>query len=261
MKKFLEILSPLLLLAYMLFSLSFAAEKNSELLCNDLQIVMKDTLHSGFLNRTDIEKIIFSEEKELLGYPISKINTRKLEKLIREQPYIKDAEIFYDLEGVLYVKVMQRIPIIKILTKTGRSYYLDEEGYIFKPKAAFTPHILIANGYFTEDEKIKTAKNIYFLGDDAKYAEWHELHRVAHFIENNKFWNSQIVQIYFNRKGEFELIPRVGAHQIILGNADNIELKFRNLRILYDKGLAYEGWNKYEKINLKYNNQVICTKR
>ena len=64
-----------------------------------------------------------------------------------------------------------------------------------------------------------------------------------------------------NRNQEFEIIPRVGAHQILLGNAENLELKFRNLKILYEEGLAYEGWNKYEIINLKYNNQVICSKR
>ena len=120
---------------------------------------------------------------------------------------------------------------------------------------------MIANGYFTEGKELKAINNIAELEDMDKYKEWSELLEILNFIREDKFWISQLVQIYFNQNQEFEFIPRVGAHQILFGNTDNLELKFRNLNTLYENGLAYEGWNKYEIINLKYNNQVICSKR
>ncbi len=61
--------------------------------------------------------------------------------------------------------------------------------------------------------------------------------------------------------GEYELIPRVGAHQILLGSMDQWEKKLRNLELLYEQGLSKYGWNTYQTISLKYTNQVICTKR
>ena len=245
----------------MLISLSFSENRNADLLCNDLQIMMDDSINSGFLSKADIEELILIEEKDLLGYPVSNINTRILEDRIRKSPYIKNAEIFYDLEGILYVDVTQRTPVVKILTKTGSSYYMDREGYLFKPKGAFTPHIMIANGFFTEGQELQQVKNIADLKEQDKYSEWNDLLKLVDFIGKDEFWRSQLVQIYYNRSREFELIPRVGAHQILFGNIENMELKFRNLKTLYSEGFAYEGWNKYGIINLKYNNQVICTKR
>jgi len=42
---------------------------------------------------------------------------------------------------------------------------------------------------------------------------------------------------------------------------DQWEKKLRNLELLYEQGLSRYGWNTYQTINLKYTNQVICTKR
>jgi cell division protein FtsQ len=88
-----------------------------------------------------------------------------------------------------------------------------------------------------------------------------EIYELAKFIHNDPFWESQIEQIYRNDKGEYELIPRVGGHLILFGDYENYREKFRNLRAFYRKGLNNVGWNQYLKINLKYDNQIICTKR
>ncbi len=261
MKKVLNIGFKILLLACLAVSLSFTNGKEKELLCNDLRIEMRDTLHSGFLTKIDIENIILKEETEILGYPLKGINTRKLESRLKSMPYIKNAEIFYDMEGILSVKIKQRIPVIRIITPDGNTYYLDEEGYIFRPRGKFTPHILIANGYFSTGSELNSSRSLNEIGDKEKYAEWFKAHQLALYIDRNEFWKAQLVQAYVNSQNEFELIPRVGAHQIILGDATDLEDKFNKLMTLYTDGFNYEGWNKYEKINLKYKNQVICTKR
>jgi cell division protein FtsQ len=84
---------------------------------------------------------------------------------------------------------------------------------------------------------------------------------MAKFIHNHPFWESQVEQIYLNKKGEYEIVPRVGAHLIKLGTYENYREKFRNLKAFYKKGLNNVGWNQYLIINLKYDNQIICKKR
>ena len=120
---------------------------------------------------------------------------------------------------------------------------------------------MIANGYFTEGSELANVRNLEEIADNSRYKEWFGVLDLANYIQDDELWDSQVVQIYYNRNGDFELIPRVGAHQIIFGEAVDIAGKFQKLRILYEEGLKYEGWNNYEKINLKYNHQVICTKR
>lgn len=261
MKKILTILLNFVLIAGILFSLGFTASKEKELLCTEVRITMKDTLNAGFLKQADIEKALRIKEAEILGYPINEINTRSIEKKLLDNAYIQNAEVYSNLKGVLNIDVVQRRPLVRVITSKQNTYFVDNEGHIFSETHTFTPHVLIANGHFTEDEDIQGIKTIYELKNVDRYQEWIQALDLAAFIEENYFWKSQIVQIYLNSHGDFELIPRVGAHQIIFGDVSNLEKKFTKLKTLYEEGFKYEGWNKYEKINLKYKNQVICTKR
>jgi cell division protein FtsQ len=88
-----------------------------------------------------------------------------------------------------------------------------------------------------------------------------DLFTLAKFIENDNFFNSFIEQIFINENSEIELIPKIGKFTILLGNIDDLEEKFDNLKAFIQIGLSREGWNKYETINIKYKNQVVCKKK
>ncbi len=91
------------------------------------------------------------------------------------------------------------------------------------------------------------------------------------FIRRDDFWASQIVQINIAgdvaaraddwREPQIELIPRAGDHIVLLGELDGTERqRLENLRLFYAEGLWHEGWEKYGYINIKYGNQIVCTK-
>ena len=86
------------------------------------------------------------------------------------------------------------------------------------------------------------------------------LFRVAIYISNDPFFKAQIEQIYVDPDGEIELIPAVGSHVILFGRADDLDDKFSKLYAFYKYGLNKIGWNKYDIINIKYKNQVVCSK-
>jgi cell division protein FtsQ len=108
---------------------------------------------------------------------------------------------------------------------------------------------LIANGIIYEDfsGRVDTLKT--------KLAK--DLYKTAAFIYADTLWNNQIEQLYVNQKREIEMIPRVGNQKIILGNADSLQVKFRNLYAFYKKAIPNVGWDTYKTINIKYTNQVI----
>ena len=62
-------------------------------------------------------------------------------------------------------------------------------------------------------------------------------------------------------KGDVELVPRVGNHVVYLGRLDGYEHKLARLKEFYEKGLSRVGWDKYSRISVEFDNQVICTKR
>jgi cell division protein FtsQ len=82
----------------------------------------------------------------------------------------------------------------------------------------------------------------------------------VNYLEKDTFWNAQIEQIYIREDLIVELIPRVGNAVIILGRFDNFEKKLRNLHQLYTQAFNVIGWNRYDKIDLQFQGQIVCTK-
>ena len=85
--------------------------------------------------------------------------------------------------------------------------------------------------------------------------------KIAKAISEDKFWSSQIEQIYFDNDRRITMVPRVGSHVIEFGEAVNIENKLEKLHTFYLNGMNKVGWNKYSKLNIEIEDKVICTQR
>jgi cell division protein FtsQ len=81
------------------------------------------------------------------------------------------------------------------------------------------------------------------------------------YVEDNDFWSAQIEQIYVQEDGDILLTPLVGGHIIELGEVDNYIEKLHVMSEFYKQILAKNNWDKYEKISLKYNNQVVAKRK
>ena len=250
MKKILNILTWLGITAWFAVIMGFVSAKSGEVLCNRIEVVIGDTLENRFVTPVEVRDMVEASGLQLHGYPLAGINTKVLEEKIEENPFIRNAEVSKDITGKLEITVEQRTPLVRILPYGKRGYYLDTEGRVLPLSDHFTPHILLVSGKVPNPEPAGNP--------GGKLAE---LYRFCAYLAGHEFWNDQVEQIYVNRKGEYELIPRVGAHQILLGSLDDWEKKLNNLELLYEQGLSRYGWNTYSTINLKYTNQVICTKR
>jgi len=247
MRSALKIVSWLGIAAWFVVILGFVSGEAEEVLCNRIEVILTDTLQNRFVTESDIREFFQSGGMELQGYPIREINTREMEGILEENPYIRNAEVSTDISGKMEVRIEQRVPLVRIMPKGSRGYYLDTDGKTMPLSDQFTPHIMLLSGN---------------LGArDADEEELKEIYRFCSYVSDHPFWNDQIVQIYRNQKGEYELIPRVGAHQILFGSMEEWEKKLKNLELLYEQGFSAYGWNNYGIINLKYTNQIICTKR
>jgi cell division protein FtsQ len=261
MKKALNTIIWTCLVAYLFIALGFTADKRSELICREIRVIVTDSADIQFFDKRDVDRVLKSGKRKIRGKLISEVNTREVESLFSKNPYIKKIEVYTTVDGVMSIRVRQRTPVVRVIASNGAGYYLDEDGYIIPANRKFTPYLLVANGSFFVGDQFRRASCLDSIPDKKFYKPWFELLELADFINGDSFWRAQVVQLYLNSKQDFEIIPRVGAHQIILGKAEGYETKFSNLEILYTEGLKKEGWNNYQKIDLRFKNQVICTKR
>ncbi len=241
MKKILKIAGFGALLAYFPVILAFVSIDKHKTLCRDIKSEISDSIANKFITAEDIRNLTLEKYPDILGKPLNKINTEAMEHFFEKYPAIENCEVYYSLGGVLHIDVKQKQPVLRVFNGNA-SWYIDEDGDRMPLSGKHTAHILVANGHI---EKIKNKNDLYVL---------------AMFINDDPFWRSQIEQIYVDRNGEYILIPRVGDHTIEFGSIDNMEKKFRNLKALYQNGWDAREWNLYNKVSLKYNGQIVCSK-
>jgi cell division protein FtsQ len=92
-----------------------------------------------------------------------------------------------------------------------------------------------------------------FLSDD--------IHRIATFIQRDPFWDALVDQLVVRADGQFELVPKVGGQRILIGDGSSLEQRFAKLRLFYAKGMPMTDWRRYDRIDLRFADQVVCTER
>ncbi|HCT29178.1 MAG TPA: hypothetical protein DIW31_00220 [Bacteroidales bacterium] len=253
----------LTLITYLVIGLWFVTKRNRELVCRDIKVKVVDSSENAFITSKDIRRVVDVKGKSPIGKPLKEINTFELENRLSTMMSVRDVQIYKTADGILSIKVKQRRPLVRIFNAKNQSYYIDEQGLVMPLSGKFAAHVLVVNGAITEHFPFKSNENV-MQWDTSVYKRkplLSEIYDFARFVSDNSFWNAQIAQVYVDSSNDIELIPRVGSQVILLGSLDGYEKKLEKLKMFYEKALPAEGWNKYKMINLKYSNQIICTKR
>jgi cell division protein FtsQ len=81
------------------------------------------------------------------------------------------------------------------------------------------------------------------------------------YVLNDPFWMAQVEQVNITGERKFEITPKLGDHIIDFGEGTDIEKKFTKLLAFYKEGLSRVGWNNYTRINVAFENEVVCTRK
>jgi len=236
----------------MLTLLIAAVGKQKRNTCKDYAITIKGTNDYLFLSKADVLKTLKAATNgNIKGQSKKSFNLLRLENLLEENEWVKDAQLYFDNKDVLHVSVVERQPIARIFTSGGKTFYIDDEAQMMKLSARRTAVLPVFTGF--PDKKMQTKKDSVLLND---------VRITAQLINKDSFWMAQVAQIDMKASEaedgwEFEMIPVVGNHIIKLGDGDNILQKFNRLFIFYKEVLSRTGFNKYKTIDVRYAGQVI----
>lgn len=226
---------------YILFAIFFLTKREEGELCKGVEISISDGGY-GALSADNVKKIIAEKGINLKGKPMEEINCATIEKLIAQIPVVEECQCYKTHKGYIGVSIDCKIPILQAYDVGGREFFIDKNGSVIDGihNVMYLP---VASGFVTRTMAPK------------------ELLEIALFLKENRFWNEQIEQIYFTEKKDIILVPRIGNHIVEVGKIDNLGKKLDKLQKFYERGLNSVGWNKYKKINVEFDKQVICTKR
>lgn len=188
----------------------------------------------------------------LESLPIVSVDVERLERILENDPFILNADVFLDARNRVNIKIEQRQPILRIIDNNQLNYYLDRDGKKMPLSNHFAARVLVATGNippFVPD----------FLSQDKHVLK--DLFLMTETILQDQFMNAMVEQIYVSNRGEYSIVPKIGDQKIILGSYHNLDEKIERLKIFYQEALPYEGWRKYKTIDLRYEGQVVCKKR
>lgn len=241
----------LLALGGVIVLMGLVSKKDKAQKCTSLRVSIEG--RETFIDQHDISKMINNQFGVVVGENINKIELEGIEKLLEKLPYVSKAEVFADIDGVLRVNVQQREVILRVINKVGNEYYVDRLGNKIPVTLKYVPRVLVANGHIKEGYS-----NVL---EPVESAIVKDLIEVVNRVMGDPLWENQIVQIYVNNQGDIELIPRVGTEVLLIGSSANLDDKLRRLEIYYKNILPKVGVEAYEKVSVKYGEQIVCERR
>ncbi len=249
-------------------SLAFVTKKEKMVVSENLTVSILNADENSFIDEEDVKEFFKERKDSILKSQLGNIHVTDLEKALNSHPSIENAEVAIDVNGDVTMDVTQRTPLVRIFNLDGESYYIDDRSKLMPLNNNYTARVLIATGYINETYAKRFSLSINELGKNAVLKDisvLDDIYFISDFISKDSVLACLIHQINVTGDKEIELYPSVGGHKIIFGevkDAKEIKEKFDKLKLFYTEGLnKTDGWHKYATINIKYKNQVVCTKK
>lgn len=231
-----------------------AMNSRKEQVCKGYAIDIKGFSEDhSFIDKKDIENVLtINRTLSLKNKPIESIDLNKIEGRLKKELWVKDAELYFDNNNYLKVKVTEREPIARIFASNGESFYIDSTGQKLPLSVKMSAKLPVFTGFPYSGKKSNPSL-------DRKMVR--QVKELSFFLLKDPFWMAQIAQMDITPSKEFEMVPTIGNHLIEFGDSKNIEEKFHRLFIFYTQVLAKTGMEKYERIKVQYDRQVIGVKK
>lgn len=233
----------------LLFVVSWKAKSEKQLTYIQIELV-GESAEALFMDEIAI-RVILNEQGVQVGMPIEKINLTQLEKFIEKTEWVKNAEFFINNKMVLEVKIEQRIPIARIFTASGASFYIDNEGSRLPLKQLTVLNLPVFTGFPTDQPKLSKPDSV-LLKDVLFFAKT---------IQKDSFFMAQVAQVNIEPNGTFQMVPTLGDHLVLLGTVEQLEDKLNRLFTFYKKVWLGSGINAYQYIDCRFNHQVVALKK
>jgi len=228
----------IVLLGLAVFLFAFSTNRNSSRAISTPQVefVSENNL---FITNETVSKLLIQNCGGVKNVPKETLDLNELEKALKSNPMIKNAEVYVAVNGLLKAEIEQKTPIARV--STNASYYIDDEGLFMPLSKNYSARVPLVTGYVDKNN----LKNVY---------------NVARKIKDDDFLRKHVIEIHQDLNGKVFLRLRKYEFLVQLGDVRYLDKKVNNLKAFYKKNLKDKTLSKYSKVNLQFENQVICTK-
>jgi cell division protein FtsQ len=238
------------ILCILVLLIAFSEQKQAETAIQDIQVKLENIHENHFLDENDVIDMMQLSHENMRGASVSKINFGELEDRVKNDRFVKDADVYTDLKGNMVVRVMLHRPIARITRNDGPDGYIAEDGTVMPVSDKFTARVVLLSGSYAN--QLLRMENLH----DDKVSS--ELCKMLTMIHDDEFLRAQAAQLDIGSGANITIYPQIGGQLIEFGKPENMEIKFKKLKIFYKDILPQMGWNKYRRVNLEYEGQIVA---
>ena len=213
------------------------------------------------LTAQDVDSLILLNYPNLLKTDIKDINRKDIVKTLESHPYILCADAHLTTGGKLIVEVEQRAPVVRMFYQ-GNEFYISRQGTCMPLSSKHYCHVIVGSTMFEEPLLAQPTKlNLADTSNHNQPISPLKIWKLASFLYDNPKYGAIFDQVYVGEKGDLILVPKLGELTINVGDTSLLQQKFNNLWSFFDQGISQVGWDTYSAISLKFNGQVVCTRK
>lgn len=227
------------LLSLVVFLFAFSSVRNSsrKVSAPEIKFIGENNL---FITHETVSKLLIQNQQSVANKPKEIIDLNGLEKALASNPMIKEAQVFIDVEGKITAEIEQKKPIARV--STNASFYVDDMGSYMPLSTNYTARVPLITGTVYKNDLV----NVF---------------TIANKIQQDEFLKKHVVEIHQNENKSIDLKFRLNDFTIQLGWLKSLDKKINNLKAFYQKAMKDKTLDSYRMVNLKFDNQVICTKK
>ncbi|MFT3884891.1 MAG: hypothetical protein QM724_05510 [Flavobacteriales bacterium] len=228
----------------------------------ELAVTVKGQEGLHFIDENAVRAHVLQATDGVIGSAVGATDIAGIERGLRGLGCVSKAEVYHTMDGVLHVRVDQRTPIVRVINADGTGFYIDRDGWTMPLSNAYTARVLVVTGDLAEPFANVGPMQVTALSDSLRgMTRSADIFAMARTITADPLWNALFEQAVVDVNGDMELIPRVGVQRVRIGDGTGLERRLTKLRTFYAQGIPQADWRRYSAIDLRFDDQIVCTKR
>ena len=228
-----------LMFSLVIFLFSFTSKRNNDRKLSKAVVVFVGD-NAPFVNQETVNKLLIENNRDAQSIDKDKLDLNKLEKVLNNHEMIEKSQVFVSVDGVLKALVKQKTPIARVFDG-DKSFYIDYEGNVMPLSTNFTARVPLVSGEINKKNSKKLS----------------ELFRIIH---DDEFLKKNIIGVQIMSNGSLKMGNRNFNYQIDFGGVQRMKAKFNNYKAFFQKAVLDSSLHKYKTIDLRFAQQVVCTK-
>jgi cell division protein FtsQ len=199
------------------------------------------------------EQDIVSRVSDFKGRNMEKLDTKELKKRISIIPYLKDAEISKELNGIVRVRVFEREPVA-VTFIDGQMMAIDREGFLLPDKRES------GSRHGMPLIKISGITRLQVAGNGLRQLERRDVDLIRQFLDalsKSDYASLLIGEFHLDGNNMAWCVTAQSPTRFIIGNDGNYKEKLKKFEIFWKKVVSKKGFDSYESVDLRFRDRIF----